>query len=44
MAGRSLREVEFRENALEEMVDIAWILIIIGSLVLETLFAFWIGA
>jgi hypothetical protein len=44
MAGRSLREVEFRENALEEMVDVAWILLIIGSLCLETLFAFWVGA
>lgn len=41
MAGRSLREVEIRESMLEATVGAAWIVAVIGSLLLEMIFAFW---
>lgn len=39
MAGRSLREVEIRENQVEFETDIAWIPTLIGLFILEIFFA-----
>jgi len=43
MAGRSLREVELRENMLEMMVGALWIFALIGLGVIEAIFLFWTG-
>lgn len=44
MVGRSLREIEIRENLLEEIVGAAWLFAMIGSLCLEILFALWLDS
>jgi hypothetical protein len=41
MAGRSLREVEYREDQLEFITDIAWITALVGTFMLEIIIAFW---
>ena len=43
LAGRSLREVEKRESQVEMEVEVAWIITLLGSLVIVTASEFFLS-